>query len=284
MAGKESETKSFNETTVSSYSKNCANVYDDPQNKNFVYGEITIDFLRSIRFGPADRSILDIGCGTGFGFEVLEDEFSRLGMQGIGVEPAQGMLDLAIEKFHGKEKFAFLKGSFECIPVEDCSVDRIISTLALHWASSIEVAIEEMKRVLKPGGGIDLLMIAKDDGAKFKRPVVEAMKKHLTFSQIMHAATLALRIEPVELKKAVEKSFGPGYSVVVKNPRRIILGSFEEHMKWWTARSSAIIANVKNKTQFFRDLKSEMAAIATGQGIPFDLSCLFLRVKGHSNG
>ena len=38
------DTKFLKETTVSNYSSRNASVYDDPMNKNFVYGKLTVDF------------------------------------------------------------------------------------------------------------------------------------------------------------------------------------------------------------------------------------------------
>ncbi|HUU26531.1 MAG TPA: class I SAM-dependent methyltransferase [archaeon] len=279
MSENTGKTSVINETTVSSYSLNCANVYDDPSNINFVYGQLTTEFLKEIIFKPEDKTVLDIGCGTGLAFDVLKDKFESLDMKGIGIDPAEGMLKLGIKKFKGNQRFTFLQGSFENSPVEDKSIDHVISTLALHWATSLEKAVKEMYRLLKPGGSIDILMIAKDDGARFKLPVVEAMKKHLSFAQILKAASLAIRVDANQLRTAFEEHYGDNYIIEVRNPKKIIYGSFEEHMKWWTARSSAIIADVQDKDSFFRDLKEEFTKIKDAKGIPFDLSCLFLSVK-----
>ena len=66
--------------------------------------------------------------------------------------------------------------------------------MALHWVPSMIDSIKELKRILKTNGTIDILMIDKNDGESFKLPVIEAMKKHLTFKQIMKAASLAQRV------------------------------------------------------------------------------------------
>ena len=114
-------------TTVNSYSSTCANFYDDLQNKNFVYGQLTIDFLNQISISPSEKVIFDVGCGTGFGFDVLRSVFEQEDKTGIGIEPAEGMLHLAIQKFRGNDRFSFMNGSFEDISLEDKSADKIIS-------------------------------------------------------------------------------------------------------------------------------------------------------------
>ncbi len=272
----------MNENTVPSYSEQGANEYEDPMNKNFLYGDITVNFLKNIKFRPNDKTVLDIGCGTGFGFDELYDEFKNRNMKGIGVEPADGMLEIAINKYKGNEMFAFHEGSFENIPLENNSTDRIISTLALHWVKSLEVAAAEMRRVLKDDGRVDILMIAKDDGANFKKAIVNALKNHLTFAQIMKTATLVQRVTAEQAEKAFS-AFHPDFKIKATEYRDIVHGSFDDHMKWWKARSSPVIAEVENKDQFMADLREELEKIATADGIPFDTAYLWISVKGKEN-
>ena len=47
-----SDTKFLRKTTVSNYSSRNASFYDDPMNKNFVYGSLTIDFVNEIELNP----------------------------------------------------------------------------------------------------------------------------------------------------------------------------------------------------------------------------------------
>ena len=55
-------------------------------------------------------------------------------------------------------------------------------------------------------------------------------------------------------------------------------------MKWWKARSEQIIAEVKNKSDFMNDLKNKLDTINTKEGIPFDLSVLYINLRGKNNG
>ena len=113
-------------------------------NKDFLYGEITVRFITGIPIRAKDQTILDIGCGTGFVFDELHEVFEVGSIQGIGVEPAQGMLELATRKHQDNANFQFHLGSFEDLPVADKSVDHIVFTLALDWVKSLAVAADEM--------------------------------------------------------------------------------------------------------------------------------------------
>lgn len=264
--------------TVVAYSEKGSAHYEDALNKSFVYGKITTDFVNSIAVSDRDRTLLDIGCGTGFVFDILGGKIKRPGIECIGIDPAIGMLDLAREKYVNEPSFRFLEGSFSNIPMGDKTVDHITSTLALHWVHSLAEAADEMKRVLKNNGAIDILMVAHDDGFKFKRCIVEALKKHLTFGQIMKTAGLVQRVSEQQLREI----FGifNGFEIQIRNPKQIVFGSFAEHMKWWKARSSSVIFDVKNKDRFMIDLEIELNKIATPQGIPFDSSCFMISMKG----
>ena len=271
--------------TVSNYSSRNASFYDDPMNKNFVYGEITIDFVNKIQLNKTDKIIADIGCGTGFAFDIIYGMLTANKTRCIGIEPAKGMLELAKKKFKSDSNFSFYEGTFGKIPLKDKSIDKIISTLALHWVPSLHDSIKELKRILKTNGTIDILMIAKDDGESFKLPIIEAMKKHLTFKQIMKAAVLAQRVSSKHIYNYFNKEFDliNKYTLSVQNVKKVIYGTFDEHMKWWKARSEQIIAEVKNKDDFMNDLKNKLEAINTNKGIPFDLSVLYINLKEKNN-
>ena len=267
-------------STVNSYSAKGSTVYDDPMNKNFLYGQITMEFLDSLEFLPTEKTILDLGCGTGFIFEYLYSIFQNMNIEGIGVEPARGMLDMAIEKHKNEKKISYHEGSFENIPLEDSSVDKIVSTLALHWVKSLPVAAQEMRRVLRDEGNLNILMIAKDDGEKFKKGIVNALRKHLTFAQIMDTAVLVQRASPKQVKEAFAPSF-EGFDIQVEKFTKTVYGSFKEHMKWWEARSSPVIAEVKNKNVFMKDLQVEMEKIRIDEGIPFDAAYIWIKIRSN---
>ncbi len=213
---------------VAAYAGPGAAGYEDALNKGFVYGAITRRFLEAIRLDARDRWCVDIGCGTGFAFEVLGEQLEGADLHGLGLDPARAMVEIAQRRHVNGPRVSFARGCFEGIPLRDRSVDRIVTTLALHWVNDLEAAAREMRRVLKDDGRVDVLMIAGDDGARFKRAVVRAMRKHLSFKQIMAAAALVQRVDADDLRRAFE-SFA-GCEIRVENPRRMFFGSFDDCM------------------------------------------------------
>jgi ubiquinone/menaquinone biosynthesis C-methylase UbiE len=95
------------------------------------------------------KVIADIGCGTGRHWKKIYAHWpARL----IGYDVSAGMLNKLQEKFPGAETF-FLKD--DLLPqLPDASCDIILSTLTLAHIPSVEIAMQEWQRVLKPGGQV----------------------------------------------------------------------------------------------------------------------------------
>ncbi len=260
---------------IENYSSKNSIEYDNNTNKNFLYGEATKKFIKNIKITNKDNVIADIGCGTGYVFELLTKKYRKKNIKFYGIDPAKGMLKIANKKIKDK-RTKFIEGSFEKINLRDNTIDKIISTLALHWVGSIDKALKEIKRINKPNGSIDILMIEKNDGKEFKKMVFRVMKKYLSNKQIFYAANLIKRITKKDLVNKFSKYFDlkNNYKLSIKTKKKLIYGSCTQHIKWWKARSLQIISEIKNKKLFIDALKKELDKFKTKKGIPFDLSLL----------
>jgi SAM-dependent methyltransferase len=99
---------------------------------------------------PGER-VLDLGCGTGNAALLAADQGARV----TGVDPASRLLDVARNRAanHGK-KIEFVLGDAASMPIEDASVDVVISVFAVIFAPDAHAAAEEMARVLTSDGRI----------------------------------------------------------------------------------------------------------------------------------
>jgi len=98
---------------------------------------------------PAGRTVLDIGCGTGFWLPRWEGA-ARV----IGVEPDPRLLELARERVADRSDVEVLAGSAEHLPLPDHSVDVANARFAYFFGPGSDVGLAEVARVLRPGGSL----------------------------------------------------------------------------------------------------------------------------------
>jgi len=94
--------------------------------------------------------VLDIACGTGV---LARNALSRTGPSGrvVGVDPAPGMLAAAKEIEPGID---WILCSAEALELDDEIIDCVISQFGMMFFQDREKSVEEMFRVLKPGGSL----------------------------------------------------------------------------------------------------------------------------------
>jgi SAM-dependent methyltransferase len=97
--------------------------------------------------------VLDLGSGAGFDAFLASPKVGKTGKV-IGVDMTDGMLVKAREnaKKGNYTNVEFRKGDIENLPVDDNSVDAIISNCVINLAPNKEKVFKEVYRVLKPGG------------------------------------------------------------------------------------------------------------------------------------
>jgi SAM-dependent methyltransferase len=101
----------------------------------------------------AGRSLLDLGCGSGYWL----GRYAREAAEVIGVEPDPSLLPLAAAR---DPRARVLRGSAEHIPLEDRSVDVVHARFAYFFPPGCDAGLAEVMRVLRPGG--TLVVIGND--------------------------------------------------------------------------------------------------------------------------
>jgi len=98
-------------------------------------------------------TVLDLGSGAGFDAFLA---WRRVGPEGrvIGVDMTDEMLDQARKNAAqlGATNVEFRKGRIESLPVQNDSIDLIISNCVINLSIDKTAVFREIRRVLKPGG------------------------------------------------------------------------------------------------------------------------------------
>ena len=114
------------------------------------YIEATVrETLRRLELQPGE-SLLDVGCGTGVLLEALSASIPDA--QLAGVDPSSKMLEVARKRLG--EVVLLKESPAESLPFPDEGFDVVVSTNAFHYYRNPRGALEEMARVLCPGGRI----------------------------------------------------------------------------------------------------------------------------------
>lgn len=108
--------------------------------------------------------VLDAGCGTGKFLEILEKNSNKY----IGVDLSFDQLVKAKGK-SCKENSIFINANLQDIMLGDNTVDLIVSPWVLGTVTDLEErnkCLNELKRVLKPGG--EIILIENEEGSEFE--------------------------------------------------------------------------------------------------------------------
>jgi SAM-dependent methyltransferase len=95
----------------------------------------------------APKAALDVGCGEGRFCRMLKQH----GIEVTGVDPTHELIEAARAR---DTDSVYLDGSAERLPFSNNTFDLVVSYLSLIDIPNIEEAIQEMARVLVPGGAL----------------------------------------------------------------------------------------------------------------------------------
>jgi ubiquinone/menaquinone biosynthesis C-methylase UbiE len=90
----------------------------------------------------------DIGAGSGF----VVEELLRRGARVIAVDESDAMIELMQRKFGSNGSVEYRLGESQQLPLATAQVDYVFANMYLHHVERPAFAIQEMARILKPGG------------------------------------------------------------------------------------------------------------------------------------
>ncbi|MFR9804533.1 class I SAM-dependent methyltransferase [Pseudonocardia sp. RS010] len=99
-----------------------------------------------------DERVLDVACGTGVVARLAAEWMGSTGTV-AGVDPAPPMLEVARAT---APAIAWHDGTAEDLPLPDGSADAVLCSLGLQFFADEHRALQEMRRVLAPGGRVVL--------------------------------------------------------------------------------------------------------------------------------
>jgi ubiquinone/menaquinone biosynthesis C-methylase UbiE len=106
---------------------------------------------RQQTIGAARGLVLEIGVGSGLNLPLYGAAADRV----CGIDPSLELLDRARERIAAaRVPVSLIRASAEQLPFADAAFDTLVMTWTLCSIPNPGAALNEMRRVLKPGGGL----------------------------------------------------------------------------------------------------------------------------------
>ena len=120
----------------------------------------------------ATGRVLEIGIGSGLNLPFYSQGITQV----LGLDPSRKLLEMTRDAARRSSvPLEVIEGSAENIPLDDRSIDTVVTTWTLCSIQDPRRALAEMRRVLKPGGQLPFV-----EHGRAPEPRVQWWQDHLT--------------------------------------------------------------------------------------------------------
>jgi ubiquinone/menaquinone biosynthesis C-methylase UbiE len=117
------------------------------------HSDITDQTLALMDLQGADR-VLDLGCGTGW----ASHRMAKAAGEVVGLDVADEMLRRAERSSSAFKNLRYLWGSAESIPAADNYFSKVLSVESFYYYADQGKVLDELRRVMAPGGKLFILI------------------------------------------------------------------------------------------------------------------------------
>jgi demethylmenaquinone methyltransferase/2-methoxy-6-polyprenyl-1,4-benzoquinol methylase len=114
-----------------------------------------------------EARVLDLCCGTGDLALALRREAGRSGAQIFGADFVHAMLARARAKSARDARMNYVEADALALPFADASFDLVTAAFGFRNLANYRRGLEEIRRVLRPGGEVGILEFSKPPGSFF---------------------------------------------------------------------------------------------------------------------
>ena len=133
------------------------------------YPAAALDHIVDVLELEPGAHVVDVGAGTG----KFARQLVARGLRVTGVEPIAEMREI----FDRVVDAEVVHGTAESIPLDDGTADAVTAAQAFHWFDT-ERALPELKRILRPRGGVALIWNVRDESHPLHQAYAEAIRPY----------------------------------------------------------------------------------------------------------
>jgi len=149
---------------------------------------------------PPGWTVADLGCGAGTVSASLAPHVKKV----IAVDQSAAMLRTARRRLEGAGNVELHRAELESLPMADATCDAALAVLVLTYVAEIAPVLAEAARVLKPGGRLVVVDLARHDDQDFARRLGQVrlgfapgdLSRALAAAGLVHPAVRPLPPEP----------------------------------------------------------------------------------------
>jgi malonyl-CoA O-methyltransferase len=144
----------------------------------------------------AGKRVLDVGCGKGRFARVLQERHPQARLCGLDISEA--MLKFV------RPGIAAIAGSMTELPFPDQCFDAVYATESLEHAVEIDKAVDEMCRVLKPGGRLVIIDKNAEQFGRLETPPWEKWFKSGELERMLRKRCRQVSCRPISYWEDVQ--------------------------------------------------------------------------------
>ncbi len=110
---------------------------------------------------PKEGRVLDVGCGSGYGTYLLK----KSGYDVSGIDLSEEMIRLAKKNLEGMD-ISFQTANVDALPFSDETFSSLLMINVIEWTKDPLHSLNELKRVLKPGGHLCVGILGPSSGPR----------------------------------------------------------------------------------------------------------------------
>jgi ubiquinone/menaquinone biosynthesis C-methylase UbiE len=120
---------------------------------------ITQQTLALMKLKPGER-VLDLGCGAGWASRLLAQAVGGGDRPGqvVGLDVSDEMIRRARATSQQDDNILFVVGSAQQIPWQEDFFDKVLSVESFYYYGDQGCALDEVRRVMAPGGELNILI------------------------------------------------------------------------------------------------------------------------------
>ena len=205
---------------------------------------IANDLMKHSSLNLQSGNILDAGCGTGYGLEILMKAYPDAIFTGLDLAPR--MLDVAQKKY---SQVTFKQGDIEQLPFDDNVFDLTWSSSAIQWCNTNK-SVAELVRVTRPEGLVLLSTFTRGTLQSWRKLWSLESGKRFALPEEVGAAFAEAGLNKVRvITKTYIETFS-SFNGAVSSIRDLGAGNAEENRSrglFGVERYKAIKADIENK-------------------------------------